>query len=285
MQDTDANTNVSIIGFGFVGGAMGFLCDQNNVKYNVYDPKYNDFNSISDLINKCEKDKNYYFISVPTPSKINGECDISIVDVVLSEINSNCTKNSVVIIRSTLEPGSCDKFYEEYQNIDIVLCPEFLREQTFKQDIFNAKFILLGTKNLQLYKYQELLYIFRQLYKHNPLIDILSKSFKECELFKYTLNTFLATKITFFNEIHELCESTNVNYQNLKELFKLDPRIGDYGTIVPGPGNNFYGYSLSCLPKEVKALKQFQEKLNLSSDLMKCIDDRNKYFNNKTTHD
>ena len=126
-------------------------------------------------------------------------------------------------------------------------------------------------------KYQNVLKIMRLFYRHNSQIDILMRSYEECELFKYTLNTFFATKITFFNEIHELCEKMNVDYQNLKSLFELEPRISEYGTIVPGPDGKF-SFSKKCLPKEIKSMIKFQEKLELSSEFMSCVKKRGDYF-------
>jgi UDPglucose 6-dehydrogenase len=280
--------SINIIGYGFVGAAMGFLCESNNVKFNICDTqqktgKFQYFTSdIQELIKHSESknDINYYFICVPTPSNSEGECDISIIHNILSNLNTCITKKTNVIIKSTMAPGSCDKLQNTFTNLDIVLCPEFLKEMTFKDDIYNASFVLLGlSQQSNIVKYAELINLFKTLYAHNSDINIIIKTYKECELFKYTLNTYFATKITFFNEIYELCESMNVDYQNLKSMFSLEPRIGDYGITVPGDDGR--GFSKSCLPKEVKGMIKLQEKLDLSSDFMKYVDKRNNYFRSK----
>ena len=281
--------NINILGMGFVGGAYSHLCEKNNIEFNVCDllkkeGNFNYFNNIPDLVKFSEKnDKiNVYIIAVPTPSDHEGNCDISIVKSVLQKLKENVSKETYVIIKSTLVPGTSELLNQEFPELNIVLCPEFLRENSYKDDIYNAQFVLLGTpKDFDMTKTRDLLKVSRLFYAHNPQIDIIILSYTECELFKYTLNTFFATKITFFNEIHELCEKMNVDYQKIKELFPLDPRIGGYGTVVPGPGNNFYGYFLSCLPKEIRGIVKLQENLGLSNDLMFCVDKRNKYFNNK----
>jgi UDPglucose 6-dehydrogenase len=280
--------SINIIGYGFVGAAMGFLCESNNVKFNICDTqqktgKFQYFTSdIQELIKHSESknDINYYFICVPTPSNSEGECDISIIHNILSKLNTCITKKTNVIIKSTMAPGSCDTLQNTFTNLDIVLCPEFLKEMTFKDDIYNASFVLLGlSQQSNIVKYAELINLFKTLYAHNSDINIIIKTYKECELFKYTLNTYFATKITFFNEIYELCESMNVDYQNLKSMFSLEPRIGDYGITVPGDDGR--GFSKSCLPKEVKGMIKLQEKLDLSSDFMTCVDKRNNYFRSK----
>lgn len=298
--------HINICGYGFVGGSIGNLCKENDVKYSIYDVEekvdlYADkcFKELKDLIEWSEsKNKiNYYFICVPTPTGDNGECDTSIVEKVVMGIRDSAEKDAIIIIKSTIPPGTTRRIYEKYvkNNIDIVFCPEFLREKSANEDMYNAEFTLIGTPRYDKVLADKLTYLFKNgLYKHkkrNFLQKILNRKndfrvyfegFEELELFKYTINTFLATKIIFFNEINELCDKIGVDYNNVKTLFKLEPRIGDYGTEVPGNGNRFYGYFLKCLPKEVKAMIYLRNSLDLSNEFMKCIDSRNEYFNNKS---
>ena len=280
--------SINIIGYGFVGSAMGFLCESNNVKINVCDlqQKTGEISYFTSNIQKLikysesENDINYYFICVPTPSNSQGECDISIINNTLSNLNTYITKKTIVIIKSTMAPGSCSELHNTFTKLDIVLCPEFLKELTYKDDIYNASFVLLGlSQQSDIVEYSDLINLFKKLYAHNSDINIIIKTYEECELFKYTLNTYFATKITFFNEIYELCESMNVDYQNLKSMFSLEPRIGEYGITVPGDDGR--GYSKSCLPKEIRGLIKLQQKLGLSSELASCINKRNLYFRSK----
>ena len=298
--------NINIIGIGFLGGSIANTLLVNKVNFNTYDVidynklkcqgKFNYFRSLSNLVNNSEvNDKtNVYFICVPTPSGVNGECDTSIVKNVIKELSELINKKSIIIVKSTVLPGTTRRLSEIYSNeiLDIVFCPEFLKENFANEDMYNADFALFGTNgNIELNATLKNLFT-KVIYKHkrlNVFEKILSRlkfktyfgTFEKMELFKYTVNTFLATKIIFFNEIREVCEELKINYQELKTLFHLEPRIGNYGIHVPGPGNDSYGYFLSCLPKEVKGMIRLQENLILSSELMTCIDKRNKYFNNK----
>ena len=281
--------SINIIGYGYVGSAIGYLCEKNNIKFNVCDTliktgQFNYFSNIYDLINNSEiKDNNninYIFIAVPTPSDSDGNCDTSLVHSVIKQIYEYQTKSTIIIIKSTLCPGTTLKLHNEFKNIDIIICPEFLTEKNYLNDIYNVKFILFGTKDFSMTKYQQLLKLFRNLYSHNKMIDIISKSYVECELFKYTLNTFFATKITFFNEIYQLCEAMDVDYQELKTLFKLDNRIGDYGITVPGEDRKF-SYNKKCLPKEIASMEQLQKKLKLSSELISIVKKRGNELRNK----
>lgn len=278
--------SINIIGYGYVGGALGYLCSKNKISFNVCDKikKENEIyeyytDNIKELIVNSELQNskvNVYFIAVPTPSDMDGNCDTKIIDEVLEELSNNITKKSIVIIKSTMVPGSCDKFSDKYDNLDIVLCPEFLRESTFQEDMYNAKFVLVGTKNESLK--EEIVLLFKMMYLNNPYIEFYFKSYKECEIFKYTLNVQLALKVWYFNEINEMCQKLNVNYNNVKELFVLDNRIGNYGTEVPGPDGQ-YGFGKKCLPKETRGLMRLLESLDMDTyKIFEHILKRNYHF-------
>jgi UDPglucose 6-dehydrogenase len=273
--------SVSIIGYGFVGSAMGSLCERNNVNFNVYDitakniPNY--FNSLENLIEASENinNTNYIFVCVPTPIADDGSCDTSIVESVLSDLSRICKKDTCAIIKSTVVPKTCRKFHKDYPSLDIVFCPEFLREVTYKEDIYNAEFILLGLPGKYTdTKYTALVNVFRTLYAHNWQIAVLYRSYEECEMFKYCLNTYLAVKISYFNKVFDVCKKIGVDYSRLRELFALDKRIGDYGTIVPGPDRK-RGFGGHCLIKETSGMIKFLEELELDNTILKNILDEN----------
>ena len=284
--------SLNIIGYGYVGSAIGYVCEKNDINFNVCDlqnkeGKFNFYTSnIESLItfSENENDTNYYFIAVPTPSNEDDSCNTSIIDNVLHTLNNKCTKNTKVLIKSTLVPGSCQTFHNKYKNIDIILLPEFLREATYKDDMYNAEFVLIGLpQSISLDSQSlsnELIDLCKTLYKHNKDIDIYIKTYEECELFKYTLNVHLAVKVWYFNEIYEISEKLGVDYTRLKSLFNLDKRIGDYGTRVPGHDGKF-GYGLSCLPKETRGMMKLQENLGIDNSVLKEIIKRNNYFRTK----
>jgi len=280
------NNSINIIGYGYVGSAVGYVCEQNDVVYNVCDltkkdGTYDYFTSdIRELIAYSESNNvvNYYFIAVPTPSKDDGSCDTSIINNVLKTLNEHTTKETKVIIKSTLVPGSCSRFSDMYKNIDIILSPEFLRESTYKVDMYDTDFILVGVSKNRL-NYDNIIQLFKRLHNHKQ-IDVYLRSYEECEMFKYTLNVHLAVKVWYFNEIYEIAEKLGVNYNHLKELFKLDKRIGHYGTQVPGHDGKF-GYGLSCLPKETRGMMKLQEDLKIDNQVLKEIIKRNDYFRKK----
>jgi UDPglucose 6-dehydrogenase len=225
---------------------------------------------------------NVYFICVPTPCCENGECDTSIVKSVVKKLSELVTKKSIIIVKSTVEPGTTRRLNQIYSSeiLDIVFCPEFLVEKRANEDMYNANFALFGTNgNVELNN--SLKKLFKNVvYKHKKLNffeKMCSKvkfkshfgSFEEMELFKYTVNNFLAVKVWYFNKIFDICKGLNVDYQEFKTLFPLDQRISGYGTIVPGDhGRGFHG---NCLVKDQNALIKVLEKLEIDNSVLKAI--------------
>ncbi len=285
-------SSVNIIGYGFVGGAIGHLCKKNKINFNVCDlkNKVDDYqyytDNIKNLIEYSENQNeiNYYFIAIPTPSNPDYTSNTKLVEDVLCQINKYATKRTYAIIKSTLCPTTCQKFCNMFHNISVILCPEFLREATFEKDMYDAKFILLGVNKDKVHAhmyYDDVIIMFKKLYSHNLEIPVYVKSYEQCELFKYTLNVYFAVKIWYFNEIYEISDKIGVDYDQLQKMFSLDKRIGDYGTYVPGHDGKF-GYGLSCLPKETKGMASLQESLGINNTILKEIIKRNDEFRNKS---
>jgi UDPglucose 6-dehydrogenase len=283
--------SINIIGYGFVGSAMGYLCKKNDVPFNVCDridkqDAYQFYTKeVSELVVHSEKENeiNYYVIAVPTPSGPDESCDLSILKDVLTILQHTVSKTSRVIIKSTLVPGSCRRLHQEFDKLHIISCPEFLREATYQDDMYHAPFVLLGfasNKKEDMKEYENVSELFQRLYVHHSDIPIHVRTYEECELFKYTLNVHLAVKVWYFNEIYEIAEKLGVSYESLKTLFPLDSRIGEYGTRVPGPDGKF-GYGLSCLPKETRGMMKLQEQLGLDNQVLRNIIQRNNSFRNK----
>ena len=323
---------INIIGYGYVGGAMGHLCKLNNIRFNVYDtipkdtPYY--FSDLKEMVLNAECSRgnslNVYFICVPTPSKDNGnsddkhgDCDTSIVMTVIDQLNEYVTENSVVILKSTVTPGTSNGINAKVtnKNLKFLFCPEFLREVSFLDDIANADFVLLGTgdgdSNIDDSTKTQLTRVFKDMYRHKEGtyrhkegtyrhkegtyrhkegtgnhkesdIDVIFEEYTICEMFKYTVNVYLATKVWYFNEIHQICDSFGIEYNKLRNLFKLESRIGESHTQVPGPDGKM-GFGGKCLVKETKGMARLQERLGLPNHILRDILLRNKKLRNNTT--
>ena len=285
---------INIVGYGYVGSALGFLCKENKVDFCVFDvvakteaKAIRCFDKLNELVKYSEQcnQENVYFICVPTPSGDDGSCDTTIVESVIKQIQGLATKNTNIIIKSTVQPGTCRKLHDQFgsEKIQITFCPEFLKERTFQEDMYNASFCLLGTESGK--GGDTIKNVINRLYAHKSQLkqpfEILVQSYEECELFKYTLNVYLAVKVWYFNEIHDVAERLNVRYSQLSQLFRLDPRIGFSHTDVPGPDGR-RGFGGKCLPKETRGMAFLQSELGLDNSVLSRILQRN--FEMRGTH-
>lgn len=275
--------HVNIIGYGYVGGSLGHLCKMRGVNYTVTDleKKNGDFvyfDNLKDTIEYSEanNEHNVYFICVPTPEGPGGECDTSIVRSVFNTLLTKCkSKNTHIIIKSTLVPGTTDSLNKLIKNryLKVYFYPEFLTEANHLIDIVNENKIIIGSNNP--YKLDR--YVYKLLKTFYPKAPIYNTSYKCSELMKYTINVYLAQKVHYFNGIKEICDHLSVDYNELIRLVTLDKRIGSSHTRVPGP-DGMYGFGGSCLVKETKGMINLREKLHLDSTFLKKIIEQNRLY-------
>jgi UDPglucose 6-dehydrogenase len=233
---------IGVVGCGFVGGAVtqGF---KPVVDVEVFDlaPDKRTVNSMDEL---CEKVDGPIFVCVPTPMKPSGECELKIVRNVVSSIKDG----KVVVIKSTVPPGTCDKLAEEFPKKDIVFNPEFLTEANWQEDFNNQKYAILGGDCDPVQMVSDL---FGERF---PEIVIAQTDRKTAEMVKYFTNTYLATKVAWANEIYRICTALGINYELVAKIgVANDPRIGQSHLRVPGHDGHF-GFGGSCFPKDINSL-------------------------------
>lgn len=256
---------IGIIGQGFVGNAIY----QKFKKYFVVntfdlDPQKRNTDSLDRVVEKSD----FIFICLPTPMKvIDGSCDISIVYSVINQIDK-IGKDVIVVIKSTIPPGTTERLNNEFKNIDIVFNPEFLTEANAVQDFNDQKRIVLGGPRPSTTK-------LRRIYtKVFPKSHIIKTDSTHAEMVKYLTNSFLATKVSFANEIYQICDKLNLDYDKIVEYSTLDDRLGSSHWSVPGPDGDL-GYGGHCFPKDVKALISLAEDLNIDPLILKSTDEKN----------
>jgi UDPglucose 6-dehydrogenase len=227
---------IAIIGHGFVGKAVDYGFSHSHVQKVIIDPKYGV--SVEDL-----SDCDFAFVCVPTPMGEKREIDSSIVESVIHHLyhKTSC----VIILKSTVTPAVIDKI--EYCHDRLVYNPEFLTEKNAQEQFVNPPFHVLGGplgwEVLELYEDYSLC---------NPC-PVHYMSAKEASFVKYGINTFLATKVTFFNQMLDACESEgDVNYNVISRAIGADPRIGTGHTKVPGYDGK-KGFGGACFPKDTSA--------------------------------
>ena len=263
-----SNKTIGIVGQGFVGTAIREKFKECYT-VNTYD-KFNEDTSVTYIEDKIIKDNNtieslvknnnIIFICVPTPMFEDGECDTSIVKSVINDLADECDsqdKEIIAIVKSTIPPGTTKDLNRISKRVGVVFSPEFLTEANSIEDFKNQTRIVLGIDYAEhtnpVYK------IFKDCF---PNADIICINSGEAEMTKYTTNLFLATKVSFFNDIYKMCESLSLDYDHVIEATMHDPRIGKSHYMVPGPDGDL-GYGGHCFPKDMQAILYVAAKYNL----------------------
>ena len=260
---------IGIIGQGFVGTAVREgLKNYHSIDTFDLDEKKRDVDYIEDIVDR----NNIIFVCLPTPMKKNGSCDTSIVENTVMELDNlaltrQCSKR-IVVIKSTIPPGTTEKLNEECKHIQVVFNPEFLTEANFIEDFRNQSRIIIGGERPSTTK-------LRQVYSLAfPDAKIVKTGSITAEMVKYFTNTFLATKVSFANEMKMLCDELNIDYDKVVEYSTYDDRLGKSHWAVPGPDGKF-GFGGSCFPKDLNALIKLAEELDVSSNVLSSAWDTN----------
>ena len=260
---------IGIIGHGFVGGAVDY--GFTNVKKFIVDPKYN--TTIGDLY-KFGPD--VVFVCVPTPMGEDRCIDASIVEKVVDEfvrVFSQTPCDIPLIIKSTVTPDHLEKFAERYHGL--VFNPEFLTERNAKQDFIDANFHILGGNNFEILKKVKMIYLEHSNCKTTKFFFT---SIRLASLAKYSINSFLATKVIFFNHMHSLI-GNQTEYDILADIMRHEPRIGTSHLNVPGFEDKF-GYGGTCFPKDTNALYKYSENAGVPHELLKTTIECNEKIRN-----
>lgn len=242
---------LAIVGFGFVGSAVNQGFTKNIEKF-ILDPKHFADKTYQDLI-AFEPDAS--FVCVPTPQKQSGECDSGILLEVIGELHK--IKNHLVIVKSTAPAYVFQEIQKQYSSIKLVYNPEFLTEKNAFHDFCNPKMHIFGGASSDTNK-TEMMYKNHSICQSCPVfkVDIITAS-----MLKYCINSFLASKVIFMNEMYSLLQKAGVSsWENFTDIIATDPRIGKSHLKVPGY-NNERGYGGSCFPKDTKAIAWYAREI------------------------
>ncbi len=258
---------VGIVGQGFVGSAIreGLETYYEILTYDLDEQKCN--SSLNDIIDCCE----IIFQCLPTPMSISGECDLEIVKGSLSNIDrisKSLNKEPIVVIKSTVPPGTTEKLNEKYKNINVIFSPEFLREANHIEDFKNQTRIILGGPRPYTTRAKIM------LRKAFPRIPIVKTGYKTAEMVKYFLNNFLTTKVMFANEMFQICSEMNIDYDKVTEYALYDKRIGPTHLSVPGPDGEM-GYGGHCFPKDIAAMIYLAKTLGVEPEILSSVERKN----------
>ena len=297
--------SIAVIGQGFVGGSLTTVFSERGETVYVYDKSGKtapggicSFNrattrdafyprSISDFTRECESLSGFsgiYFVCVPTPMFEDGDPDLSIVESVLDELaNSPKLESStrIAVIKSTVPPGSTQDWNNKFNKhgLYIVFNPEFLTEANAVDDMRNQNRIILGGPRPHINHVKN---VFQRAF---PKIPVIKTGSTTAEMVKYTTNCFLSVKVSFANEIAQICESLdaegyNIDFDKVVEYAKFDKRLGDSHWSVPGPvpthdGRYVRGFGGHCFPKDINALISVARSKGVTPTVMQAAWDKN----------
>lgn len=289
-------SRIGIVGRGFVGNAL-YEGMKDTCEIFTYDKFVKDLSteeSLKELVLKAD----VLFLCVPTPMKKSGQCDISIVESVIAEIDKiiseeypkyitaqfrekdthyerkKITKEAIIVLKSTVPPGTSTYLNDTYKNVKIIFNPEFLSEKNSISDFKNQNRIILGGEKYSVAIVED---VYRTKF---PFVPIIKTDLTTAEMVKYITNTFLATKVSFANEIYQICEAIGVEYSDAIKISQFDERLGKSHWQVPGPvpdheGNFQFGFSGSCFPKDLNALKSLMQELEVDTTMLDATWEKN----------
>ena len=249
-----------IAGYGFVGQAHELLFKNFRREIVIHDPpkgKVADFNNTSAVV-----------VCVPTPQAEDGSCDMSAVYDVVSQ----CSKDTPIMIKSTISLQGWDELKQTYPNHRLCFSPEFLRATQWMNDIQVMKDVILSGDTDY----------WRDQYSYNwSQMTIKIVSPEEAIAIKYFRNAYLATKVSFFNEIYDFCSAYDLNFDQVRGGVATDERIGHSHTFV-FPDQDVRGFGGMCFPKDTTALRKMAANKNISLNILDAAVKYNNEIKNNT---
>ena len=259
---------VGVVGQGFVGTAVyeglkkhhNLFCYDKNEEVNI---KRGGVANLPILARHSD----IIFVCVPTPMTQDGECYTGYVEEVVAELDE-WTEDKIVVIKSTIIPGTTARLNQKYGRNTIVFSPEFLTEANSIEDFKNQTRIILGGDRKGTNK---LRIMFSKAF---PKAHIIKTDSTYAEMIKYLTNNFLTVKVAFANEMYKICERLRIDYDKVVEYATLDERLGPSHWGVPGPDGDF-GYGGHCFPKDIQAMIALTDILQTPNHVLRGAEDTN----------
>lgn len=244
---------IGIIGIGFVGGAISKSLSERNIVRVDQDPSKGCTGTYAELL-ECSG----IFVCVPSPQNDDGSCNTSILESVLDQLVGF---NGVIISKTTATPDVYERLNAKYKNL--VHAPEFLTAANADEDYAKGRFAVIGGNVPAYVREAERIIKMSQYCLHT----VWHCSIGEAALMKYAINSFLATKVVFMNEIASIAKAANLDYASIVNMLDQDPRIGQSHMRVPGPDGSL-GYGGMCFPKDTTAFLKYAESINCQMNVL-----------------
>lgn len=276
---------IGLIGRGVVGDAVAAgmshafaVCFYDKVfRHYIHDSNGEQHLSIRSVVESVDGP---IFLCLPTPMQKDGSADISIVESVVKEINElerdrfqatpakRGKPEKILIIKSTISPGTTEILNSRYEYISCVFNPEFLTERTAVEDFKNQDRIIIGGPH-------KAVSVVKQMYQHAyPEVPTTKTSATIAEMIKYVTNCFLAVKVSFANEVAQICKKLNIDYDKVIEYATKDVRLGMSHWSVPGHDGHL-GFGGKCFCKDINALIALAKTYKVDPKIMQAAFDKN----------
>ncbi len=266
---------IGVIGNGFVGGAVKFGFSPNvgcDAEVRVYDKNPNkSTHGLEETVNESD----FIFLSVPTPANEDGSINIKILEGALEDINKvHNGRDNAILIRSTVIPGTTWALQTKYPQLNILFNPEFLTERSANFDFINQSRFIVGNSGKQIgwSKSEEFVELIKD--RFGDCVAVQETNYETAELIKYMSNCFFATKVSFMNEMYQIAEKIDANWDEAVSGFVADGRIGHSHLNVPGHDGKF-GFGGSCFPKDIQAMIDFAEMFGIEPTVLKGVWEKN----------
>jgi UDPglucose 6-dehydrogenase len=256
---------IGIVGLGICGSALyeGFK-DIASIKC------YDKFKSGYDTLEEVCKASEFIFVTLPTPFDFNtGKIDLSIIDENIEQIvkYTDCT-NKIVILKSTIVPGTTIAYQKKYPKTNFAFNPEFLRESTYIEDFKNPDRTVIGATNAQI-----ALRLLGLYTKRFPNTKIFRTDPTTAEMVKYMANSMLATIVLFNNVMFDICKSLGVSYEETAKMVSEDRRFHSLKSYFEV--TSVRGYGGKCFPKDLNALIGRSKELNVDVSFLEKVWEEN----------
>jgi UDPglucose 6-dehydrogenase len=257
--------NIAIVGHGFVGKAVDYGFSNRNCKKIIIDPIYN--TKISDL---NEQYIPLSFVCVPTPMGLDASIDATILITSVKDLLKYT--DGLVVIKSTVIPSIID---ELCVNPRVIYNPEFLTEKAANEDFVNPFMHVFGGNREQTEKLEE----YYKMYSGCKTCPTYHMTASEASFVKYAMNSFLSTKVLFFNQLFDLVENHGSNYNVVRNAIGTDPRIGHSHTMVPGHDGR-KGFGSACFAKDCPALIMYAREQGSPMTVLEEVVRKNQDYRN-----
>ena len=260
------------MGCGFVGSAVaeGFKLHTDLKIYDKYKEGYDSLDEV--------RNQDIIFFCVPTPMRSDGTQNLSIMDEAIDSVAKDNSKR-ILVLKSTIVPGTTANYQKKYPRQDFAFNPEFLTARSARLDFINSARIILGANDH--WALDELYILYKKRFSHTPIYCC---TWEEAELVKYMANCFFALKVTYLNEIYDICQKHDMDFKKIKDMWLADGRIGNSHHDVPGHDGD-RGYGGTCFPKDMSAFIHWARDIGQPMKTLEAADDVNRTIRKKQDWD